>query len=151
MIGLAKLDRPLLDALAQAGPDTQRSIARWAARRAYDVAGLSALDWVAPSLAAMERGEDLPAPFDDQVTVWRLLYGRSRIRSVHVSVDLPGSAYDIPRNIDPRAAAVPALFAAVHADPLKAAVDAVYSAAVTFSDDYRRFLHELCIAFPAVG
>ena len=70
---------------------------------------------------------------------------------MHVSVDMAARAYEIPSNIDPRAAAVPALFAAADTDPLKAAVDAVYSAAITFRDDYRRFLNELRVAFPAVG
>ena len=29
------------------------------------------MDWVAPALEAVERGEPLPAPFDDQAEVWR--------------------------------------------------------------------------------
>lgn len=89
-------------------------------------------------------------PFDDPTTVWRLLYGNSRIHNVHVSLDTHSSAYELPRNIDPRAAAVPALFAAVDTDPLKGAVDAVHAAAFTFGVDYRRFLDELHVAFPAV-
>jgi hypothetical protein len=51
---MAQLDVDLADALATASPGTQRSIARWAARRACEVAGIADLDWVAPALEAIE-------------------------------------------------------------------------------------------------
>ena len=41
VIGLAQLDRALVDTLAEADPDLQRSVARWATRRVWDAAGLS--------------------------------------------------------------------------------------------------------------
>jgi len=52
--------------------------------------------------------------------------------------------------IDRRAAAAPSLFAAVEADPLRAAVDALYAATITFGDEYPRLLRDLREAFPGV-
>jgi hypothetical protein len=151
VIGLAQLDRALVDALAEADPDLQWSVARWATRRAWDAAGLSSLNWAAPALAALERGETLPAPFDDQMQVWGMLLGEDRgVQNVHVrTTGLP--RIELPTNIDPQFAAMPAIFAAVEADPLRAAVDAIYAAAVTFGHGYPLLLGELRTAFPALA
>lgn len=149
--GLANLDRALVDTLAEADPGSQRAIARWAARHAWDAAGLSSLDWAAPALAAMERGEELPPPFDDQTRVWGLLIGNDReVRNVHVRTTGPPHI-ELPRNVDPQFAALPAIFAAADADPLAAAVDALYAAAVTFGDEHPLLLRELRAAFPVLG
>ncbi len=143
VIGLANLDRALVDRLDQADPDAQRAIARWAARRAWDVAGLSTLDWAAPALAAAEGGEELPPPFDDHTEVWRLLLGEDReVQNVHVRTTGPPQV-EFPHTVDPQFAALPAVFAAVHADPLAAAVDALYAAAVTVGDGHQRLLSDL--------
>lgn len=150
VIGLAQLDRALVDALAVADPDLQRSVARWATRRAWDAAGLSSLNWAAPALAALEHGEKLPAPFDDQMKVWRMLLGEDRqVQNVHVRTGLP--SIELRTNIDPQFAALPAIFAAVEADPLRAAVDALYAAAVTFGHEYPLLLGELRRTFPALA
>jgi len=53
---LARLDRELVDGIADLAPATQRAVAVWAARRACAAAGLSDLDWAKPALAALERG-----------------------------------------------------------------------------------------------
>jgi hypothetical protein len=149
VIGLAELDRPLVEALAETDPDSQRAIARWAARRAYDAAGLWSLEWVAPALAALERGEELPAPFDDPVAVSRALYGEDlAVRAVPVRIDEHTRTTGDQDNIDPQAAALPALFAAAEADPLVAAVDAVHAAAITVGDKYPSLLQELRSTFP---
>jgi hypothetical protein len=151
VIGLAQLDRNLVDTLAAADPDLQRSVARWATRRAWDAAGLSSLTWAAPALAALERGENLPAPFDDQTKVWGMLLGEDRqVRNVHVRTTGP-PRIEVPTNIDPQFAAMPAIFAAVEADTLRAAVDAVFAATVTFGHEYPLLLGELRKAFPALA
>ena len=51
----------------------------------------------------------------------------------------------------PPAAALPTLFAAVEADPLHAAIDAVLGAAITFDEDQARFFVELRAAFRVVA
>jgi len=151
VIGLARLDRALVDTLAEADPDLQRSVARWATRRAWDAAGLSSLNWAAPALAALDRGERLPAPFDDQMHVWGMLLGADRqVQNVHVRTTGPPRT-ELPANIDPQFAALPAIFAAIEADPLRAAVDALYAAAVTFGHEYPRLLGDLRSAFPALA
>lgn len=50
---LARRDRALVDRLAALPPDRQRTIARWAARRACEIARIDGLDWVAAGLAAL--------------------------------------------------------------------------------------------------
>jgi hypothetical protein len=147
-IGLGQLDRPLLDALGEADPDVLRAIAHWATRRAFDQSGLSALDWVAPALAALERGQPLPAPFDSQAKTWALLLGPDTVvMAVNRAVS---DVADEPPRMDTRAAALPAIFAAVDPDPLKAAVDAVWSAAIAFQQDSPRLFADLRDAFPAL-
>jgi hypothetical protein len=66
---MARLDLGLAEAIAAASPDTQRSIARWVARRACEVAGIADLDWVAPALRALDQGQQLPPPFGDRKQV----------------------------------------------------------------------------------
>jgi hypothetical protein len=56
----------------------------------------------------------------------------------------------LPPRIDPQAAALPAVFAAADADPLRAAVDAVTAAIVTFGKDYPHLLQDLRDRFPEV-
>ncbi|MEV0795278.1 hypothetical protein [Kribbella sp. NPDC050459] len=53
---LVQYDRPLLDDLDQAGPDTLLKIARWAARRGCVATGLDRIDWIATRLDEMDAG-----------------------------------------------------------------------------------------------
>jgi hypothetical protein len=55
-----------------------------------------------------------------------------------------------PRRVSSQAAAVPALFSAEEPDPLRAALDALYAAAVTVGDQYPALFRELRRAFPAL-
>ncbi len=144
VFGLAALDRDLVDAIAEDEPDVQRAIARWAARRAYDLAGLSSVAWIAPALAALERGEELPPPFDDQARVWQLLFTDPNVPQTAVSP--PGGG---PRNASQQAMAVPALWGAAGTDPLRAAIDALYAAAVSSGDEWPGLLDDVRRAFPA--
>ncbi len=57
---------------------------------------------------------------------------------------------EFPPRMDPQAAALPAVFAAADADPLRAAVDAVAAAIATFGKEYPHLLRELREAFPQV-
>lgn len=136
---MARLDAGLAEAIAAASPDTQRSIARRAARRAYEVAGIADLDWVAPALRALDQGQELPPPFGDRERVWQMLFSDPRVpRTTVVSID-----GRIP-NLLRAAMAVPALFAAAGPDPLDAALQALYAAAVTFGrDNYPALLEEV--------
>jgi hypothetical protein len=108
------------------------------------------LEWVAPALAALERGDALPPPFDDWAQAWgRLLGNDAKVQNVHVRVE---NAHDVEfsSRIDPQAAALPAIFAAADADPLRSAVNAIAAAIWTFGDDHRRLLQDLRDAFPSL-
>lgn len=140
---MARLDIGLAEAIVAASQDTQRSIARWAARRAYEVAGIADLDWVAPALRALDQGQELPPPFDDRKQVWRALFSDPRVpRTTVVSID------SLIPNMLRAAMAVPALFEAAGSDPQDAAFQALYAAAVTFGrDDYPALLEEVRRAY----
>jgi hypothetical protein len=136
---MVRLDVGLSEAIAAASPDTQRSIARWAARRAYEVAGIDQLDWVVPALLALDQGRELPPPFDVREHVWSMLRGDPRVpRSTVVSLD-----GRIPNMLRPFMA-VPALFDAAGPEPLEAALKALHTAAVAFGrDEYHGLLEEV--------
>jgi hypothetical protein len=129
-IGLARLDRPLLDALADAPEPAQRDLARWAARRACAIAGLDTIDWIAAALDALDRGGPLPAPFEDPQLMWQRLWADRRVP--RTTVTLP----DGTPNCSQQAIALPAVTAAGHGDALAAAVDTVYFAALAAGGRY---------------
>ncbi|SFO11710.1 hypothetical protein [Actinomadura madurae] len=139
---MARLDRELGEAIAAADPQVQREVARWVARRAYDVAGLTSIDWIAPALHAMDQGRDLPPPFDDFEQVWPRLWADERVPST--TVTLPHGQI---HNFSQQAAAIPALFGAVESDPLQAALDALWAAAAAFGTEHPSLLQEVRIAF----
>lgn len=136
--GLLQLDSGLLHAVDAAGPVAQRSIARWAARRAYEEAGLSGVDWIVPALEALDLGHELPAPFDDLQQAWDRFFADRTIR--HTLVDsTDGSRGGMLK----QAMALPALFDATEADPLRAALDALFAAAATYGSAYPRLFDEV--------
>ncbi|MDQ0753772.1 hypothetical protein QF034_008003 [Streptomyces africanus] len=71
--GLLEFDPALVHAIDASGPATQRAVALFAARRACEAAGLTALDWVAGALTALSEGRPLPPPFDDDARMWETL------------------------------------------------------------------------------
>ncbi|GAA2668583.1 hypothetical protein SAMN05428941_0959 [Streptomyces sp. 2114.2] len=141
--GLVPLDRELLDAVDAACPATQRGLARWAARRALTAAGLDGVDWIAPALAALDRGEPLPAPFDDPRRAWDRFF--TDARTALTAPGPPGAGQGAPLC---RALALPALRAAADPDPLRAALGALFAAAVTHGTDYPGLFAEARRCFP---
>lgn len=144
--GLRLLDVHLVHALDEAAPAVQRRIARWAARRAFEAAGLAQVDWIAPALDALDAGEPLPEPFDDGRRAFDRVYGDPGVP--RTTVVIPDLA---PREISRQAVALPALAGAAEPDPLQAAVDALYAAACSFGADGRGFLAEVRRTFPELG
>jgi hypothetical protein len=131
---LAVIDRDLVDAIADARPERQREIARTAVRLAYQGAGLTGIPWIELALAALERGDDLPAPFDDQTGVWNHLFGDPSVPDTLV----PGTA-DHSR----QAMALPAIFEATAPDPLRAALDTLWTARYSFGTDGHQVLDQI--------
>jgi hypothetical protein len=137
---LARLDIGLAEAIAAQSPDIQHSIARWVARRAYEVAGIADLEWVAPALRALDQGQQLPPPSGEPAQVWQRLRSDSRVPNGTVPSLRPGG----PPNMSQPHMAVPALFDAAGPDPLNAALQGLYAAAVTFGrDNYPALLEEV--------
>jgi hypothetical protein len=106
----------------------QRALAFWAAQRACDEVGISHLDWIAPALAAMHRGEDLPRPFDDPAAMYERLDADERAPRTRITLD---GHPDLPR----APMALLATLYAVEADPLDAAVRTLTNACQVFGDD----------------
>lgn len=141
------LDPSLVDALTRADPVTQRQIARWAVRRAYAEARLTEVEWIAPALAAMDRGAPLPPPFDDNRRAWDLLLTDEQVP--HTLATSPDGRHD---NCLQQAMAFPAIFSARGPDPLEAALDALRAAKVTFGYGRHGVLFaEVRQAFPALA
>lgn len=134
---LVRLDRDLIDVVDAAGPAVQRDVARWAARRALTAAGLDRVGWLAAGLDAVDRGEDLPAPFDDMTRAFDRLFADPDVP--HTLVDSPDGRHD---NALQQAMALPALFGAAEPNPLRAALDALSHAAVTWGSAYPELFAE---------
>jgi hypothetical protein len=144
-IALSRMDRPLLDALAEVTPEQQRAIARWGARRAYSIAGLADIAWIAPALAALDRGEPLPPPFDDDQTAWQRLWSDPQVPQTVVTTP------DGTPNFSQQALAFPTLTLAQADDPLAAAVDAIAAAMFTAGPDFGDVAAAARAAFPVLG
>ncbi|MDG9710856.1 hypothetical protein [Streptomyces sp. DH10] len=87
--GLLEFDPALVHAIDASGPATQRAVAVFAARRACEVAGLTALDWVADALTAVAEGRPLPPPFDDEARMWQRLATDPRVPARTVGRAVP--------------------------------------------------------------
>ncbi|ONI92835.1 hypothetical protein ALI22I_01540 [Saccharothrix sp. ALI-22-I] len=157
------LDRPLGEAIAEAGPVVQRDVARWAVRRAFTEAGLADIDWIAPALAAMDRGEPLPPPFGDGKSLWELLklmFADDRVPKTPIT-SLDGKRHNVLQlssldgkrhNVLQQGMALPALFHAHEENPLKAALDALWAGVQTFGPHRHGVLFaELRESFPALA
>ncbi|WP_406634984.1 hypothetical protein [Amycolatopsis sp. WGS_07] len=147
VMSVARLDRSLVDAIERTNPASQRQIARWTARRAFAEARLTEVEWIAPALAAMDRGAPLPPPFDgDRRAAWDRLFADEQVP--HTLATSPDGQHD---NCLQQAMAFPAVFSAREPDPLAAAFDALWDAAVTFGYGRHGVLFtEVRQAFPAL-
>lgn len=137
---LAFHDRALADAITRAKPEKLWAIAAWAARRAYTIAGLSQIDWIAAALDALDRGEELPRPFGTDE-----LYG-----AIQTAAGVGPPPDFIDRSYRPPAAsiAMTAVPDAVRNDyPLNAVFRTLRTAARTDDGDYASLIADLRAAF----
>ncbi|AGZ45092.1 hypothetical protein [Actinoplanes friuliensis] len=135
---LALVDRAVLDALETLPGARCREVACWAARRAMRVAGLEGIGWIAEILTAAEAGQPLPESLG--VAGFNRLLSDPDVPHTTVPMHLPGHGVS---EILQQAAAFPALTALANDDPLGAAIDAAYNAALAHGDDRDRFLADL--------
>jgi hypothetical protein len=119
---LVRLDRELAEAVAAVDPSSQRSMAVWAARRVCEPAPPTDIDWPAV-LAAVERGDPPPAPFDNPSEAWTATFPGPKAVVVHHAVE------SSPPRLHPKASVLGAVLAACHAEPARAAIEAVIAAA----------------------
>ncbi|GAA0449569.1 hypothetical protein Ade02nite_58580 [Paractinoplanes deccanensis] len=154
VFGLARVDRDLVDGVAEAGDAVQRRVAIWAARHAFAYAGIADLDWLAPAWAALENGEPLPAEFTDGMALLTRIEGAplvtfslATIRPLHqLHHGLDDDMLSGP--VNRVAMALPALTAAAQPDPLQAALEALWAAVTAYGSDRGVFLAEVRRAFP---
>lgn len=141
---LARIDRPLLDRIDALPAARQREAACWAARRAMRVAGLERIGWIADALAAAEANRPLPRPFTEQsgIPAFDRLLSDPEVPHTIITLCLASKALGTRHvtGVLQQAAAFPALIALANDDPLAAAIDAVYNAAIAHGDDRDRFL-----------
>ncbi|GLW31147.1 hypothetical protein Areg01_40870 [Actinoplanes regularis] len=118
-------------------PAKQRTVTRWLARRAFEVAGLAELDWARPALEALERGD--PLPFPDRRAVFRLI---SAAALVTAATGLPldqlenrlteAQRAELRERIDRAPMAVITIFNTTNPDPARALADTFLTALETF-------------------
>ena len=146
-IPVALLDRAAAEAIARADAGSQRAIARWAARRAYEEAQLAEHGWIAAALGAMDRGEELPESFDNTSKAFDRAWGDQSVAKTLITT-LDGR-YD---NFSQQAMAIPAIFEACADDTLAAAIGAVRVAVDTFGfGREQEFFTELRQPFPVLA
>ncbi|NJQ15177.1 hypothetical protein HCN52_09505 [Streptomyces bohaiensis] len=162
--GLLRYDSDLVHLLAASSPDVQRAVARLAARRACEAAGLTEVPWFADALTALEAERPLPPPFHDAALLEQALVSDPRLprRSVPPAIPPQGepgsvtvfrddytSVIDVgdsplrPETPVQAYAASPAVRAAAEREPLRAAVEAVWHAVHTTGDQYTDLLTEI--------
>lgn len=133
-------------------PAKQRTVTRWLARRAFEVAGLDTLDWARPALEALDRGD--PLPFPDRRAVFRLI---SAAALVTATTGLPldqlenrlteQQRADLRERIDRAPMAVITIFNTTNPDPAKALADTFTTALETFEGRTDDLLTELRAQF----
>jgi hypothetical protein len=128
VFALAESHRDLLDTFEAWDPDTQRTAARWLARRAFEIAGLDRVDWARAALDAMDRGAALP--FADEEAAFSMVHNQPSSTFTAAWVDAAQQRSPVHRP----SFAIPAIFSAVHPDPLQALVDTFTHAEATFDD-----------------
>ena len=143
---ISALDPDLEFALAEADDTTHRQVAAWAALRSLEQAGLIGLPQIAPAVAALRRGERVPAPFDDHGPVWGVLEQAAPPRT---SVPAPP---DGKYEQSPQDWAISTLFHSATEDSLAAALEVLVCLAFVHGrDGYRQALDAVRQEFPRLA
>jgi hypothetical protein len=104
------------------------AVAMWAAHQACAMARVKERPCIASALVALDHAEPLPQPFHDKEAAFaKLLEDQGDVRTVATLspvAEQSASARVSSMQISKQHAALPAIFAAVEADPLHAACDA---------------------------
>lgn len=151
---LNDIDVDLTFALAEADDRVHRAVAAWAALRALEIAHLTELPELAPSVAAIRQGGRAVAPFDGTGSWYKALTSpipQTPVPPLFVVEPDPVPSWDVPEDRTQMREwpAITALLATGEEDSLVAALAATMSAATAFGGDlYRKFLSSLRQEFP---
>jgi hypothetical protein len=108
---------------------------------------LDTIDWIVPALAAMDHGEPLPPPFDDDRQAWDRLLSDPQVPQTTVTD--PDGRHD---NCLQQAMAFPTIYCALEVDPLQAAVDSIWNCVIAFGQGKHGVLFsELRKRFPLLA
>jgi hypothetical protein len=134
---LAVRDRALFDGLETLDEDGARLLARWLARRAFEMAGIADLDWAASALDALDAGEPLPIDMQEAFERVSPVTGESRIEVLSEFGSVRPDPYPLDRyaHIHRPSFAVPALFSAAGPHTLAALIETYDHAMATFHLD----------------
>ncbi|MGC4868199.1 hypothetical protein ACLQ3B_22525 [Micromonospora sp. DT53] len=114
------------------------------------MAGLEQIGWIADALATAEAGRPLPRSFTEQggAAAFNRLLSDPEVPHTTVTLHVGSRAFGtrLVTEALQQAAAFPALVALANEDPLAAAIDAIYNAAIAHGDDRDRFLTDAHIA-----
>jgi hypothetical protein len=152
---LNDIDLDLTFALSEADNDTLRAVAAWAAIRALEIAQLTELPELTPSVTALRSGGRAVPPFDGSGHWYAALTSpipETPVPPLSPPIDTSNS-WDVPEDHTQmrETAAIYAMLATGDQDPLVAALTAINSAASAFGGDlYRGFLADLRKAFPTL-
>ena len=143
---ISRLDPDLEFALADAEDATHRQVAAWASLRSLEQAGLIGLPQIAPAVAALRRGERVPAPFDYHGYVWGMLAQADPPRT---SVPTPP---DGAHEQSPQDWAISTLFHSAMENSLAAALEVLVALAYVHGrDGYQQALAAVREQFPQLA
>ncbi|MFD1374131.1 DUF6461 domain-containing protein [Actinoplanes sichuanensis] len=132
-IHLVEFDRDLIDQIAAAPAEGQRTMAVWVARYCSTRSGMIAEDWIEAGVLALERGDPPPDWFADFGAAFAHWQGIPRESiTYHGSVSMGGEE---PVRIDPAVIAIHTILMARHDNPLIAAMDTVRNAIVLYGSE----------------
>lgn len=134
---LAVRDRALFDGLETLDDHSARMLARWLARRAFEMAGIADLDWAASALDALDAGQPLPIDMEEAFERVSPVTGESRLEVYAGFGYVRPDPHPLDRyeHIHRPSFAVPALFSAAGPDSLAALIETYDHAIATFHRD----------------
>ncbi|MGI3780335.1 MAG: hypothetical protein ACRYG2_06110 [Janthinobacterium lividum] len=136
---LATRDRDLADAIEELPPERQRALALEVARRACAGDHDSPVDW-SPALDALEHGQAVPAPFDDEDALRTAMFGTAPEVSYEGGFVSAASFEALPRPlIHTGVTAAAAVRRAADPDPFAAALGAIEAASWSAPDEHAFF------------
>ncbi|BAL89000.1 hypothetical protein AMIS_37800 [Actinoplanes missouriensis 431] len=143
---ISKLDIDLEFTLSQLPDQVHRRVAAWASLRCLEQTGLIDRPDFAPAVAALRRGERVPAPFDEPAHI-NLLFHRSPPARTSVPVPPDGDYEESPEDW-----AASTVFRSALDDSLAAVLEVLVGLAFVYGrDGYQQAFADTRAAFPELA